>query len=70
MKRNMGSADRIVRFLAAAAMIALYFTGTVTGTWGIVLLVLAGVFIITSLVSFCPLYTLLGIKTCSTRPTP
>ncbi len=70
MKRNMGSADRIVRFLAAAAMIALYFTGTVTGTWGIVLLVLAGVFIITSLVSFCPLYTLLGIKTCSTRPAP
>ena len=70
MKRNMGSADRIVRFLAAAAMIALYFTGTVTGTWGIVLLVLAGVFIISSLVSFCPLYTLLGIKTCSTMPAP
>ena len=66
MKKNMGSADKIIRFILAAVFIALYFTGTVTGTVGIVLLVLAGVFILTSLVSFCPLYAPFGLKTCKT----
>jgi len=64
MKKNMGSADRISRFIAAAVFIVLYFTNTVTGIWGIVLLVLAGVFILTSFVSFCPLYAPFGISTC------
>lgn len=60
----MGNTDRIVRLLLAAVMVVLYFTNTVTGTLGIVLLVLAGVFILTSLISFCPLYTLIGLNTC------
>lgn len=64
MKKNMGMADRAIRLIAAVAFIALYFTGTVTGTLGIVLLVLAGVFTLTSFVSFCPLYTLVGLNTC------
>jgi fatty acid desaturase len=64
MKKNMGNADRIVRLLLAAVMVVLYFTNTITGTWGIVLLVLAGVFVLTSLISFCPLYTLIGLNTC------
>ncbi len=64
MKKNMGIADSTIRLIVAAIMIALYFTGTVTGTLGIVLLVLAGVFILTSFVSFCPLYTLVGLSTC------
>jgi hypothetical protein len=67
MTINMGKADRIVRPLIAIAFIALYFTGTVTGTLGIVLLVLAGVFILTSLVGTCPLYTLFGIQTCPVK---
>ncbi len=66
MKKNMGSADRIIRFILAAIFVALYFSGTITGTWGIVLLVLAGIFVVTSLVSFCPLYALFGLKTCKT----
>jgi hypothetical protein len=66
MKKNMGSVDKIIRFVLAAIFIALYFTGTVTGTAGIVLLVLAGVFVLTSLVSFCPLYAPFGLKTCKT----
>ena len=66
MKKNMGSADKIVRFILAVIFVALYFTGTVTGTLGIVLLVLAGVFVLTSLVSFCPLYAPFGLKTCKT----
>lgn len=63
----MGSSDRIIRFIVAAIFIALYFTGTVTGILGIVLLVLAGVFVLTSLVSFCPLYAPFGFSTCSMK---
>ena len=64
MKPNMGTADRIIRILVAAFVAILYFTGTVSGTLGIVLLVLAGVFVATSVVSFCPLYAPFGISTC------
>ncbi len=67
MKKNMGNADRIVRFLVAALVAVLYFTNTITGTLGIVLLVVAGVFVLTSLVSFCPLYTLIGMNTCPAK---
>jgi hypothetical protein len=65
MKKNMGIADRTIRFIIAAIFIVLYFTGTVTGILGIVLLVLAGVFILTSFISFCPLYAPFGLSTCS-----
>ena len=64
MKKNMGNTDRIVRFALAIVFGALYFTGTITGTWGVVLLVVGAIFILTTLVSFCPLYTLMGIDTC------
>jgi len=66
MKKNMSSTDRIIRVLLAAVFAILYFTGTVTGTLGLVLLVLGGVFVLTSLISFCPLYTIFGISTCKT----
>lgn len=64
MKTNMGNTDRIIRVILAIVFSALFFTGTVTGTWGTVLLVLGGIFLATSVVSFCPLYTLVGINTC------
>ena len=67
MKPNMGNADRIVRILIAAVVAVLYFTNTVGGTLGLVLLVLAGVFVLTSLVSFCPLYAIFGINTCPVK---
>lgn len=67
MTINMGKADRIIRPLLAIAFIALYFTGTVTGTVGIVLLVLSAVFLLTSVVGTCPLYSLLGIRTCPVK---
>jgi len=59
----MGTADRIIRVIIAAIVAILYFTNVLTGTLGIVLLVLAIVFVLTSLVSFCPLYKPLGINT-------
>jgi len=58
MKKNMGSADKIIRLILAVLFAVLYFTGVVKGTLGVILLILAAVFIVTSLVSFCPLYTL------------
>jgi hypothetical protein len=67
MKKNMGSTDKIIRFVIAAVIAILYFTNVITGTLGIVLLVIAGVFVLTSLVSFCPLYTLIGMNTCSAK---
>jgi hypothetical protein len=67
MKKNMGSADRIIRAIVAAIIAVLYFTGTITGTLGIVLLVLAGVFLLTSFISFCPLYAPFGMSTCKVK---
>jgi hypothetical protein len=63
MKKNMSSADKIIRLIVAAIIAVLYFTNTISGTLGIVLLVLAIVFVLTSLISFCPLYTIFGIST-------
>lgn len=67
MKKNMGTIDRVARIVVALVFAALYFTGTVTGTLGIVLLVLGGVFVATSLISFCPLYTIFGLSTCPAK---
>ena len=64
MKRNMSNTDRFIRLVVAAIALVLYFTNTVTGTLGIVLLVVAGIFVLTSLVNFCPLYRIFGISTC------
>jgi hypothetical protein len=63
MKKNMGTIDRVVRIAVALILIALYFTHVVSGTLGIVLLIVAAVFLLTSIVSFCPLYLPLGIST-------
>ena len=60
----MGNLDRVIRVLAAIILSLLYFTNVITGTLGLVLLVLSGVFVLTSFVSFCPLYIPLGINTC------
>ena len=67
MKRNMGSADRAIRLMVAAIIVVMYFSNIVTGTIGLILLALAGIFILTSFAGFCPFYTLLGINTCEVR---
>lgn len=63
MTKNMGSADKIIRLVIAAIVVILYVTGTITGTLGIILLIFAGVFVLTSLISFCPLYLPFGLST-------
>lgn len=69
MKRNMGTADRAIRIIAACTLVVLYFTGTVTGTWGAVFFILGSIFLVTSLVGWCPLYALFGINTCPANTT-
>ncbi|MEO8086095.1 MAG: DUF2892 domain-containing protein, partial [Bacteroidota bacterium] len=56
MKRNMGKGDSTIRAIVAVLFAVLYFTKTITGTWGILLMVLAFVFAATSFVNFCPMY--------------
>lgn len=64
MKRNMGTADRVLRTIAALVIGTLWWTGTISGVFGVGLAILAVVFLVTSAVSFCPLYRPLGLSTC------
>jgi hypothetical protein len=64
MKKNMGPIDKLIRLAIAAVIVILYFIGIIPhGILGIILLVFAGVFVLTSLISFCPLYTVFGCTT-------
>jgi hypothetical protein len=63
MKKNMGTIDRVIRILLAIVVISLYLNGTITGVAAIILGIVAFVFIITSLIGFCPLYVPLKIST-------
>ena len=63
MKKNMGSLDRIIRISLVVLIAVLYFTGVISGTWAIVLGVLAAVFLLTSLIGVCPLYMPFGLST-------
>ena len=63
MKANMGSADKIIRIVLAVVIGILYFTNIITGTLAIILLIVGVVFLLTSFVSFCPLYLPLGLST-------
>lgn len=63
----MGNLDRIVRLLIVAVIAVLYFTNFIGGTLALVLGIVGAVFALTSLVSFCPLYTVLGISTCPVK---
>jgi len=62
MKKNLGSADKLARLLIAIGLIVLFYTEVLTGTLGIIALVLALVLALTSMVSFCPIYALFGLS--------
>ena len=63
MKKNMGTVDKVIRILVAVVVVTLYFTNVISGTLGIILLALSAIFVVTSIVSICPLYMLLGLST-------
>jgi len=64
MKKNVGTVDKIIRILIAVVIGILYFTGTITGTLAIILGILAILFVLTSLISFCGIYAIFGCSTC------
>ena len=63
MKKNMGTLDKSIRIIVAVIIAALYFTKVISGTLAIILLIFAVVFIVTSFISFCPLYPIIGLNT-------
>ncbi len=67
MKRNVGNFDRIIRVLVAVALGYLHLSGTVTGTFGPLLLVVGIILLLTALAGSCPLYSLLGISSCALK---
>ncbi|HSQ43968.1 MAG TPA: DUF2892 domain-containing protein [Ginsengibacter sp.] len=67
MKKNIGNADRIIRLLLAALVGFLYFTNVISGTPGIILLIVGIVLLLTSVVGTCPLYSLFGFNTSAAK---
>jgi len=63
MKKNMGTIDRVIRILVAVVIAVLYFANVISGTLAIILLIVAGIFIVTSFLGFCPLYLPFGLST-------
>ena len=63
MKANESMLDRIIRIIAGAALLALFFTHTIAGTLGIIFAIVAAILLITGLIGFCPLYAILKIRT-------
>ena len=63
MKKNINSTDRLIRVMIAAIVAVLYFSNTISGTAGIVLMVVAGIILLTSVINFCPIYYAFGIST-------
>lgn len=63
MKKNMGTIDKSIRIIVAVVIASLYFTKVISGTLAIILMVFAVIFIVTSFISFCPIYPLIGLNT-------
>ena len=63
MKQNMGTIDRVIRLIAAVIIAVLYFTGQISGTLAIVLGVVAVIFLVTSLIGWCPAYLPIKLST-------
>jgi hypothetical protein len=63
MKKNVGTIDKVIRILIAVTVVVLYFTHVISGTLAIILLIVAAILVVTSLVSFCPIWLALGMNT-------
>ncbi len=67
MNTNVGTTDKFIRIGIAVLIAILYYTSMISGTLAIVLGVVAVVMALTALISFCPLYALLGINSCPAK---
>lgn len=65
--KNIGKIDRIIRIIVALSAVSLYYTDILPSFWGILAVALASIFLITSLVSFCPVYSAIGLNTCNEK---
>ena len=63
MKKNMSNLDRVFRIIVAGILIGMFYADIISGIWGILALAVAGIFVATSFINFCPLYSLFGIST-------
>ena len=70
MKKNMGTLDKGLRILVAVIIVALYYWNLIPAPLSLILLILAGIFLLTSLIGFCPLYRVFGVSTCKQAPDP
>ena len=69
MKLNMGVADKIIRLVVVAIIVVLYFTGQISGTAAVILGIIAVAFLVTSLIGWCPVYSVFGLSTRKTEKT-
>ncbi|GAA4944276.1 hypothetical protein GCM10023314_16600 [Algibacter agarivorans] len=67
MKKNMGTLDKGIRLVIAIAIALLYYFNIISGTLAYILMAVAIIFLLTSFINFCPLYTLFGINTCKVK---
>lgn len=67
MKKNMGSSDKGIRIVIALVIAALYYFNVIEGTLAYVLMAFTLIFLLTSFISFCPLYLPFGISTCKKK---
>ena len=67
MKKNMGLIDKVIRIIVVIVLLTLYFTNIIAGTLGIIAIVISVILLATSLIGFCPLYTIFGINTCKKK---
>ena len=63
MKKNVGTIDKVIRILIAALVVVLYFTHVISGVLAIILLAVSAILVVTSLISFCPIWLALGLNT-------
>jgi ABC-type antimicrobial peptide transport system permease subunit len=64
MKKNMGLTDKTIRVVIAAIVGILYFTGVITGTLSVILVIVAAILVLTAFINFCPIYSIFGIRSC------
>jgi len=67
MKKNMGGLDKVIRVILALVAGLLVYFEVVNEILAYILLTLASVFVLTSLIGFCPLYGIFGINSCRTK---
>ena len=68
MKKNVGSIDKVMRIILAVVIVTLAITHVISGTLSVVLLILAGILVLTSVISFCPIWLALGVSTSKKEP--